>query len=105
MLVKLGGNITSVFPDEVRVEIDRAQLAAIASLEPVYMIWEDIPKMTQAEETTTCMQTGRYNQGAIPYHAAGLTGDGGGLASGQILMILDSGIQMDAAELSHTHSA
>jgi hypothetical protein len=106
-LMKLGGNVTSIEPDAVIVELHRSQLAAVAAMEPVRMISERLPLSVHSEETTTTMQIGRWGQGAIPYHDAGIDGSGNGLpgTSSQILMVLDSGIQIDAADLSHTRTS
>ena len=43
MLARLGGNVVSVFPDTIRVKIDRSRLAEVASLEPVQWINEHLP--------------------------------------------------------------
>jgi hypothetical protein len=110
-LETLGGQVTSVFPDTVRVEIHRSRLAQVAALEPVEVVFEHLPVVPFDEETTTTIQTGSYNQGAMPYHDAGIDGGGGGIdgsagggfaAQPQVLMILDTGIQLDAADLAHS---
>ena len=80
------------------------------------------------EETTATMQTGQYNAGATPFHDAGIVGAGLNLCAGdlstpctaatastdcaafpgrvclaqQVLMVLDSGFQLDAGDLSDT---
>jgi hypothetical protein len=106
-LMKLGGNVTQVQPDALIVELHRSQLAAVAAMEPVRMIWERLPISKHAEETTTTMQIGRWGQGAIPYHDAGIDGSGSGLpsTSPQVLMVLDSGFQIDAGDLSHSRTS
>ena len=110
-LAKLGGNVTAVFADTVRVEIHRSKLARVAAVEAVEMVFEHMPVVPLDEETTTTIQTGSYNQGAMPYHDAGIDGSGGGIdgtagggfaAQPQVLMTLDSGIQLDAADLAHS---
>ncbi len=101
-LAGMGGNVLSIDPDAVRVEINRDRLAAIAALEPVDRVLEHYPSFLHAEETTNVMQTGFYCPGGtcgpVPYHTAGIQGDG------QVLMVLDSGIQLDAGDLSSTHT-
>lgn len=98
-LAGLGANVTATFPDSIRVEVDRSKLAAIAALEAVASIEENAPLYFHAEETTTTVQTGKWNLGAIPYHDAGIKG------SGQALMVLDSGLQLDAGDLSDTKTS
>jgi hypothetical protein len=58
-------------------------------------VFEHVPPVTCGEETTTTLQTGRYNSGATPYHDAGIDGSAGGgfAAEPQVLMMLDTGIQ------------
>jgi hypothetical protein len=113
-LIKLGGNVTKIFPDTVRVEIHRSKLAEVAALEPVFKVFEHLPVVPLAEETTTTVQTGRWNRGATPFHDAGVDGGGGGIdgsgsggfaAQPQVLMVLDTGIQLDAADLSDTSTS
>ena len=104
-LTKLGVKVTNTYPDTVFVDADRSKLAAIAALEPVQIINETLPIFLMGEETTTTIQTGKWNNGATPYTDAGI--DGGGLnkasfADDQLLMVLDSGIQEDAGDLSDT---
>jgi hypothetical protein len=111
-IASLGGNVTTVEPGYVQVELNRAKLAQLASLEPVARVVESVPVFAKAEETTTTMQTGAYNSGAVPYHDAGVDGSGGGLVSGttfgvgangeQLIMILDTGIQLDGGDMSDT---
>jgi hypothetical protein len=99
---KLGGSVTATYPDTVIAEIHRSKLGDVAAIEPVEAVFEALPNQLWGEETTTTLQTGRYNAGATPYHDAGIDGGGGGLAAAQVLMILDSGIQLDAGDLSNT---
>ncbi|HXV76357.1 MAG TPA: S8 family serine peptidase, partial [Candidatus Polarisedimenticolaceae bacterium] len=101
-LTSLGGNVRAVAPDTVRVEIHRSKLAEVAGIEGVEMVFEHIAPLPFSEETTTNVQTGKYNNGATPYHDVGVDGSGGGVGSPQILMVLDTGIQLDAADLSDT---
>jgi hypothetical protein len=101
---ELGGAVSAVWPDTVRVELDRSKLAELARIEGVWIVFEHLPVVPFGEETTTAIQTGRWNNGATPYHDAGIDGSGGGIgaASPQVLMVLDTGIQLDAADLSHS---
>ena len=98
-ITALGGRVTQVMADRVRAELHVSKLAEVARLEAVYMIHERLPVLPHAEETTTGIQTGGYRFGATPYHDAGITG------AGQILMLLDTGIQLDAADLADSHVA
>ena len=102
----LGGNVTLVTPDTIMVDLDRAQLAAVAALEPVASIHEHVPVFTKGEETSVAMEIGGDTgwARALPYHEAGIDGSGGGKAgtSAQVLCVLDSGIQLDSADLSDT---
>jgi hypothetical protein len=111
-IAKLGGNVTAVEPGYVQVELNRTKLAELASLEPVARVVESVPVFTKAEETTTTIQTGAYNGGSVPYHDNGIDGSGAGLvdpltwgtgANGeQLIMILDTGIQLDGGDMSDT---
>jgi hypothetical protein len=131
-LRELGVTVNGVWGDQLRVEADRSLLASIAQNESVMAIFESLPMLLHAEETTTTMQTGQYNGGEIPYHDAGIGGGGSGdafcfpadvaytpctvatqvadcpvsnicgTATTQVLMVLDSGMQLDAGDLSHT---
>lgn len=101
----LGLEVKGSVGDTVFVDADRSQLAAIASLDQVFMIEEVLPIFLRSEETSTTVQTGKWNNGATPYTDAGV--DGGGLnktstTDDQILMILDNGIQLDAGDLSES---
>ncbi len=84
-LTQMGGAVRATvvndFP-QVAVEIHRSKLAEVAALEPVMLVLERLPWMLFAEETTTTMQTGGYNRGAMPFHDAGIDGGGGGASYG-----------------------
>jgi len=105
-LADLGANVTKIDPDVVYFEIHRGKLAQVAQLDGVKAVFESLPNLALGEETTVAIQTGRYNGGATPYHDAGVRGDGGGIAgaSAQILMVLDTGVQLDAGDLSDTRT-
>ena len=104
-IADLGGNVTATWPGTVKVELHRQLLPALAALEPVKMIHEDLPVYPTAEETTATMQAGQCNGGGpclVPYLDAGADGGGGSIATPQVLMIIDTGIQIDAGDLSDT---
>jgi hypothetical protein len=103
-LTAIGVTVTKTYGDTVFVNAHRSKLGAVASIEAVQWITEDLPLFMLGEETTCTMQTGRFNSGAIPYHDAGVDGGGGTAATAQILMVLDSGIQVDAGDLSNTRT-
>jgi hypothetical protein len=105
-IAELGGSVSAVYPDTVRVELHRAKLAELAAIDAVEFINEHIPARPHGEETTTVVQTGRYNQGATPYHDAGVDGSGNGVTgtSPQVLMVLGTGIQLDAGDLSDSRT-
>src|SRR5262245_41770972 len=104
-LAAIGVTVKGHYSDIILVDADRSKLAAIAGLNPVFRIEEVLPIFLMSEETSTTVQTGKWNNGATPYTDAGV--DGGGLnkasqADDQILAILDNGIQIDAGDLSNT---
>jgi len=104
-LAALGVQVNGHNSDIIFVDADRTKLAAIAALDPIFMIEEVLPIFLMSEETSTTVQSGKWNNGATPYTDAGV--DGGGLnkasqTDDQILMIIDNGIQIDAGDLSNT---
>ncbi len=126
----LGGNVLGIARDMVRAEIHRSQLAELASIEAVRMVEEESPILPWGEETTTVLQTGVFQGGTKPYHGAGINGGGEhgtcsasaaipcqgdgdcpgvetcvGSGSPEVLMLLDSGIQLDAGDLSDTRTS
>ncbi len=106
-LTAMGAKVISASGDMMRIEADSSKLGQIASLDAVMSINEDLPIYQWSEEFTTTVQTGRWNNGLSPYVSAGI--DGGGLNKGsqsddQILMVLDNGFQLDAADLSNTRT-
>ena len=106
-LRSMGITVKSDYGDKVVVDADRTKLAAIANIDAVFLIEEVLPNLPMSEEMSTTIQTGRWNNGATPYNDAGI--DGGGLdklsqADDQLLMVLDTGLQMDAADLSNTRT-
>ncbi len=102
VLSEMGGNVLVANDSLVRVEIHRSLLGDVAALEPVFLVDEWQKLFTHAEETTNVIQTGDFFAGGIeapsPYHNAGLRG------GGQVMMILDSGISVDAGDMSETDS-
>ncbi len=100
----MGGTILAVSPAQVEVEIDRGRLGDIASLDPVYAVYEEGIYVPLDEKATTTVQTGHWNMGAVPYHDAGIDGSGNGVTgtSPQVLSITDTGISIDAGDLSNT---
>jgi hypothetical protein len=105
---ELGVQVTKTYGDTVFVQADRTKLAALAAVDAVYMIHEVLPIYPMSEETTSTVQTGKWNNGLSPYNDAGI--DGGGLnkasqADDQLMMMLDTGIQLDAADLSNTRTS
>ena len=124
-VAEVGGTVTRTYGDSLVVELHRSLLPQLAAIDAVASVNESLPYHPMGEETTTTMQTGQYNAGATPFHDAGITGAGLGLCpdlvtpcevatqgqdcglgqrciAQQILMVLDSGIQLDAGDLSDT---
>ena len=104
-LTDLGVRVNGNYSDIILVDADRTKLAEIASIDAVFSVEEVIPVFLMSEETTTTVQSGKWNNGATPYTDAGV--DGGGLnkasqSDDQLLAILDNGIQFDAGDLSNT---
>ena len=104
-LKAMGLRVKGNYSDVIFVDADRSKLAAIAALDPIFVIEEVLPIFLMSEETSTTVQAGKWNNGATPYTDAGV--DGGGLdkvsqLDDQILAILDNGIQLDAGDLSQT---
>jgi len=98
----IGGTVRATGGDALVVELNRGSLAELAQIEAVKSVHESLPRLPYGEETTTTMQTGNYNAGATPFHDAGVDGGGGGSPiTHQVLMVLDSGISLDAGDLSH----
>ncbi len=107
LLTAMGLKVTGRHQDTLFVDADRTKLAQIARLEPVMRIVENVPTIPLGEEGTTTIQTGKWNNGATPYTDAGVDGGGSDKAlqsDDQILMIIDTGIQIDAGDLSHTRT-
>ncbi len=102
-LTELDGGVLDVGADRIRVRLHRSRLQELASIEAVQVVHESAPVFPFGEETTATIQTGDFLDGAIPYHDAGIRGDGGGVVdTTQVLMVLDDGISLDAGDLSHT---
>lgn len=101
-IAAIGGTVTAVWADAIKVDLGREKLVQLAAIEAVEIVFEDVPNYPHGEETTTTVQTGQWNGGAIPYHDVGITGGGLDGASPQMVMVLDSGIQLDGGDLSNT---
>ncbi|MEW5806737.1 MAG: MopE-related protein [Acidobacteriota bacterium] len=102
---QMGGMIKFVYGNTIYVDIDRSKIGEIASLEAVRGVFEVAPHFPHGEETTTVMQTGDYNEGAVPYFDVGVDGGGGGgIANPQYLQVVDTGASYDAGDLSNTRS-
>jgi hypothetical protein len=106
-LASMGIAVKKADLQTIHVDADRSKLAALAGIEAVQVIYEDLPIYVQSEESNTTVQTGHWNNGATPYTDAGI--DGGGsdkvsFADDQLLMVLDDGIQLDAGDLSNTRT-
>ncbi|MCP3979171.1 MAG: S8 family serine peptidase [bacterium] len=108
-IVALEGKILRDYGDTLIVTLHRDRLPELARLEPVAQVFESLPVSPTGEETTVAMQTGTWNGGNMPYHDRGIDGGGEGDANcvacpgtAQVMMLLDTGIQLDAADLSDT---
>jgi hypothetical protein len=103
----MGGKVISVATTgTILAELHRSKLRDVSMLEAVSGISEYYDGQLRDEKTSTTMQTGAYNQGATPYHDAGVDGSGGGVTgvSYQIVAVIDSGIKLDAGDLSDTRT-
>ena len=128
-VVEIGGRVLRTYGDALVVELHRSLLARLAAIDAVRVVHEKLPLRPLAEETTTTLQIGRFDGGSTPYHDAGVDGRGLGLCSDlttgcsvvtqatdcagiglaicsgpQVLMVLDSGFQLDAGDLSDTRT-
>ncbi len=108
-IIALGGEVTAAAGRTIRASIDRAELGRLAQIQSILVIHEAIPFRPAGEETTITMQTGGFQgRGTVgPYHLAGVNGSGNGVpgTSPQVLMIIDTGVQLDGADLSDTHNS
>ncbi|MCP3981475.1 MAG: S8 family serine peptidase [bacterium] len=109
-LARLGAHVIATRTAWVRADVPRSVLADVARIEGVDRILEHVPMTIQGEKTTVSIQTGRYGSGYAPFHVAGI--DGGGQGQGndpqsdaQRIMVLDTGIQLDAADLADTRTS
>jgi hypothetical protein len=103
---KMGGSVKKVLGDTIILDIDRNLISNIANIEAVRAIYEEIPIVLYGEETTSTIQVGN-NIGpymAVPYFDMGVDGGGNGLTDPQKIQVIDSGISIDAGDLSETHS-
>ncbi len=95
----LGAEITRVDPDVVFFKLSRERLADAARIEAVKAVFESLPNEVQGEETAIAVQTATWGNGASPFHDVGVRGEG------QVLMVLDTGLQLDAGDLSDTRTS
>ena len=128
----LGAKVTGVSADVIRVDANRDRLAALAGLEPVFEIHENLPIFMHGIETTAVMQVGQWQgntAASTPYHLAKVNGGGlpgtcsvttttacqgdrdcpgveicNGAGAPQVMMEVDSGIQLDTGDLSDTRT-
>jgi hypothetical protein len=100
-LAGLGANVTGVNGDVISFEIHRTKLAQVASIDAISAVNESLPMLVKGEESSATVQSGAGRDNT-PYTDAGVDGGGNGLATAQILMIVDSGISLDAGDLSDT---
>ena len=117
-VAELGANVINVHSGAVYVDVHQSKLADLAGLEPVQAVFEALPIRPYAEETSTAVQVGGYDRlstdrtealGVIPsnttpYTDAGIDGGGGSTGNALVMMMLDSGIQLDAADMSDTRT-
>jgi hypothetical protein len=108
-IAALGATVIAEYGDTVVVEAHRSLLPAIADLDAVQSVHESLPAYMHAEETTATVQIGNWfvdddGSAKIPYTNAGIDGSGGGIANPQRMMEIDSGIQLDAGDLSDTRT-
>ncbi len=92
----LGGEVLRTTSRTLRIRLDRGRLADLAAIESVEIVFEYLPPRPQGEQTTTAVQTGSSLDRVTPFHSAGILG------TGQILGVIDNGLQLDAADLSDT---
>ncbi len=108
-IVQAGFEILRSYGDTFWVAGDRDRLGALALIEGIDRIDEHVGTERTGEETTATIQVGAILGGAgstaRPYHAAGLTGNGGSPPASHRLMVIDDGIELDAADLSDTDTA
>ena len=105
-IVALGGEVTAVAGRTIRASLNRAKLGELAAIQAILVIHEAIPNSPAGEETTITIQTGGFQGRATvgPYHLAGINGSGNGVpgTTNQVLMVIDDGVQLDAADLADT---
>ncbi|TDI48080.1 MAG: hypothetical protein E2P01_05830, partial [Acidobacteria bacterium] len=108
-IIALGGEVTVVAGRSIRAFLNRENLGRLAEIQAILAIHEAIPNRLSGEETTITMQTGGFQgRGTIgPYHLAGVNGSGNGVTgtTNQVLMVIDSGAQVDAADLATTDAS
>ena len=101
-----GGRVVGRDRGWLHVTLGRNRLEALATLEPVWLVFEYTPNVLQGEEVGSTLQIGGWIEGTKPYHAAGVDGGGGDLpnTAPQVLMIMDGGFHLDSGELSDTRN-
>ncbi|MGH7411553.1 MAG: S8 family serine peptidase, partial [Candidatus Methylomirabilis sp.] len=107
-IAQLGGNVLSAGGDVIRVELNRQKLANLAAIEGIQQVFEALPITVHSQEQSSDVQTGIRGSNVVAnlaYNNAGVDGGGNGIASNQILMVLDTGIQYDNGDLSDTRTS
>jgi hypothetical protein len=108
-LVAIGARMGSASGRFGTVSIHRDKIGQLAGIQAISDITEFHPMLPAGEETTMTMQVGGvgafgFGRGDTPpYHAAGINGSGNGVGgtAPQTLLVIDSGAQVDAADLSN----
>ncbi len=124
---RLGGRTFSVRRDQLVVELSPSGMFELAKHDAVRLIIEDLPIRLLGGRPPAYTQTGVIDTGERPFTAAGIDGSGIGgpgvctISAGpcteasdcngtedvcsiapQVLLVIDTGIQLDAADLSDT---
>jgi len=99
-----GGSIEAASGDWLHVRVPVSELTALARIEAVRHVFRHAPELPQGEEASATLQAGAFLDGTKPYNAAGIDGGGGGVVGAvpQVLTVVDTGIQLDSGELSHS---
>ena len=91
----IGGELKQVFSNRIEVELHHSRLTDLARIDSVRAVFEHIDYLPMAQESTNSIQAGSINFNSNPYHDAGIRGEG------QILMVLDNGIQYFRPDLPY----